>query len=166
MKELNHEASGDAFLNKQPCMCAAQETEADMATSTFCVCAPGATQDTTRLFKAILKGCIPVTFFRANELPFARFLGVPYEDFVLNIQPDDYHRLNDRVTAIMESPARLRRMQEALQAHQRHFTWAGSKDGSGVIANIDRELGIRVAMLNDAPRSVLSRRRRILAPHA
>ncbi len=45
-----------------------------MARSVFCACPPGATQDTTRLFKAILKGCIPVTFFRANELPFARFL--------------------------------------------------------------------------------------------
>lgn len=45
-------------------MAAVQETDADMAGSLFCVCAPGATQDTTRLFKAILKGCIPVTFFR------------------------------------------------------------------------------------------------------
>ena len=35
-----------------------------MARSLFCVCAPGATQDTTRLFKAILKGCLPITFFR------------------------------------------------------------------------------------------------------
>jgi hypothetical protein len=42
----------------------AQETDADMARSLFCVAAPGATQDTTRLFKAILKGCIPITFFR------------------------------------------------------------------------------------------------------
>ncbi len=137
-----------------------------MARSVFCVCAPGATQDTTRLYKAILKGCIPVTFFRANELPFARFLGLPYEDFTLNIQPDDYAQLNDRVSALMGSPARLRRMQEALQAHQRHFTWAGGKEGSGVIGNIDRELGIRAAMLNnDVHRSVLARRRRILAPH-
>ena len=137
-----------------------------MARSLFCVCAPGATQDTTRLFKAILKGCIPVTFFRANELPFARFLGVPYEDFVLNIQPDDYHQLNARVAALMDSPVRLRRMQEALQAHQRHFTWAGGRDGAGVLANIDRELGIRAAMLNnEVHHSVLARRRRILAPH-
>ena len=51
-----------------------QDTEADMARSVFCACPPGATQDTTRLFKAILKGCIPVTFFRANDLPFERFL--------------------------------------------------------------------------------------------
>ena len=35
-----------------------------MARSLFCVCAPGATQDTTRFFRAILKGCIPITFFR------------------------------------------------------------------------------------------------------
>ena len=41
-----------------------QETDADMTRALFCVCAPGATQDTTRFFRAILKGCIPVTFFR------------------------------------------------------------------------------------------------------
>ena len=39
-----------------------------MARALFCVCAPGATQDTTRFFRAILKGCIPVTFFRCPDL--------------------------------------------------------------------------------------------------
>ena len=39
-----------------------------MARSLFCVCSPGATQDTTRFFRAILKGCIPVTFFRCPDL--------------------------------------------------------------------------------------------------
>ena len=38
-----------------------------MARALFCVCAPGATQDTTRFFRAILKGCIPVTFFRCPD---------------------------------------------------------------------------------------------------
>lgn len=98
----------------QHCM---QETDADMASSIFCVCAPGATQDTTRLFRAILKGCIPVTFFRANDLPFARFLGVPYEEFLLNIQPDDYAQLNARVGSILGSPQRLRHMQVRKLAH-------------------------------------------------
>ena len=48
---------------------------------------------------------------RANDLPFARHLGVPYEDFVLNIQPDDYMQLNAKVQRIMDSPRQLRNMQ-------------------------------------------------------
>jgi hypothetical protein len=134
-----------------------QETDADMANSVFCVCAPGATQDTTRLFRAILKGCIPVTFFRANDLPFARFLGLPYEEFLLNIQPDDFAQLNERVGRVLASPQRLRHMQEALQAYQRAFLWEGGSEDGGVIANVERELGIRAAMLHDASHSVLSR---------
>ncbi len=51
-----------------------QETEADMERSLFCMCAPGQTQDTVRMWRAIVKGCIPVTMFRANDLPFARVL--------------------------------------------------------------------------------------------
>ena len=189
---------GAALMNIVLCV---QETDADMARSLFCVCAPGATQDTTRLFKAILKGCIPITFFRcaaalqimlpitgvhrrhaglgswhrqllsngtgcvyhgleatgcaghtqglccwqerppkpwatdgscdigwlvtltvrqsshpcrANDLPFARNLGVPYEEFILNIQPDDYTQLNSKVQHILDSPKRLRHMQVIL----------------------------------------------------
>ena len=45
-----------------------------MEASVFCMCAPGQTQDTVRMWRAIVKGCIPVTMFRANDLPFARFL--------------------------------------------------------------------------------------------
>ena len=99
-----------------------QETDADMAKSVFCVCPPGATQDTTRMFRAILKGCIPVTFFRANDLPFARFLGVPYGEFMLNIQPDDYPQLNDRIGRILASPQRLRHMQ-VTSGLQRTVPW-------------------------------------------
>jgi len=36
---------------------------------------------------------------------------VPYEDFVLNIQPDDYTQLNSKVQRILDSPKRLRHMQ-------------------------------------------------------
>ena len=51
---------------------------------------------------------------RANDLPFARYQGVPYEDFVLNIQPDDYPLLNSKVQRILDSPKRLRHMQASL----------------------------------------------------
>lgn len=63
------------------------------------------------MYRAILKGCIPVTMFRANDLPFARFLGMPYDSFMVNLQPDDYKELNGVLSRILADPARLRRMQ-------------------------------------------------------
>lgn len=41
-----------------------QETEEDMRRSIFCVCPPGNTQDSARVWRSIIFGCIPVTFFR------------------------------------------------------------------------------------------------------
>lgn len=43
------------------------------------------------MWRALIYGCIPVTYFRAVELPFMRRLGIDYGQFSINIQPDDYH---------------------------------------------------------------------------
>ncbi len=56
-------------------------------------CAPpraGGTQDSTRMWRSLIYGCIPVTYYRAVELPFMRRLGIDYGQFSVNIQPDDY----------------------------------------------------------------------------
>ena len=37
-----------------------------MRRSVFCVCPPGNTQDSARVWRAIIFGCIPVTFFRCE----------------------------------------------------------------------------------------------------
>ena len=50
----------------------------------------GGTQDSTRVWRALIYGCIPVTYFRAVELPFMRRLGIDYGQFSVNIQPDDF----------------------------------------------------------------------------
>jgi hypothetical protein len=126
-----------------------------MANSIFCICAPGQTQDTVRVYRAILKGCIPVTMFRANDLPFARFLGMPYDSFMVNVQPDDYEELNGVLSRILADPGRLRRMQATLEAHQRFFVWEAGAEG-GVLDSIERELALRAAAVDDAPRSVFS----------
>ena len=47
-----------------------------MARSVFCATPPGQTQDSVRVFRAIIKGCIPVTFYRGNDRPFERHLHV------------------------------------------------------------------------------------------
>ena len=51
------------------------------------------------MWRALALGCIPVTFFRAAELPFARRLGLDYSRFVVNVQPDDYRGLQARCLA-------------------------------------------------------------------
>ncbi len=90
-------AAAGHCTRRLPRACArAQQTDADMAAATFCLCPPGATQDSTRMWRALLRGCIPVTFFRANDLPFARHLGVTYSDFIVNLQPDDVGRTQAR----------------------------------------------------------------------
>ena len=63
------------------CECA-QETLADMARSVFCATPPGQTQDSIRVFRAIIKGCIPVTFYRGNDRPFERHLHVRTSPFL------------------------------------------------------------------------------------
>lgn len=50
-------------------------------------------------------------------------------------------------------------LQEALLAYQRHFLWEGGSEDGGVIANVERELSIRAAIMHDTPHSVLTKRR-------
>ena len=42
---------------------------------------------------------VPVTYFRAVELPFIRCLGIDYGQFSINIQPDDYETTQARRAA-------------------------------------------------------------------
>jgi len=57
------------------------------------------------VWRALALGCIPVTFFRAAELPFARRLGLDYTDFTVNVQPDDYRGVQARARAFGARPA-------------------------------------------------------------
>jgi hypothetical protein len=76
---------------------------------------------------------------------------MPYASFAVNSQPDDYAQLNAVLQRIMDDPPRLKRMQEALQAHQRAFVW----DAEGVFGGIERELALRAAA-DGVPRSVFT----------
>lgn len=66
----------------------------------------------------VLKRALCGGWCRAYDLPFQRHMGLPYSDFVLNIQPDDYQQLNDKIQFFLENPARLRHMQVP-----QPFTW-------------------------------------------
>ncbi len=69
----------------------------------------GSTQDSTRMCRALALGCIPVTCFRAAELPFARRLGLDYTRFAVNVQPDDYRGVQARARALRAAPMRRAR---------------------------------------------------------
>ncbi|KAK9819148.1 hypothetical protein WJX81_000453 [Elliptochloris bilobata] len=121
-------------------------TEVDMRSAIFCVCPPGSTQDSTRVWRALTLGCIPVTFFRATELPFARRLGLDYSQFVVNVQPDDYRGLQARLAALLGKPEQVRALQEGVRRHQVRFLWDPALP-SGVYANIEAELAMRARAL-------------------
>jgi hypothetical protein len=116
------DAAGHCARRSPRARARAQQTDADMAAATFCLCPPGATQDSTRMWRALLRGCIPVTFFRANDLPFARHLGVAYSDFIVNLQPDDVGRTQARRP--------LRRAPRCKRGCQR-ARWAASEHSGG-----------------------------------
>ena len=57
---------------------------------------------------------------------------------------------------LLADPARLRRMQDALAAHQHLFLWAASEESGGILASLERELAIRAGHLADGPLLALS----------
>ena len=117
-----------------------------MARSVFCLAPPGQTQDSVRVFRAIIKGCIPVTFYRGNDRPFERHLHVPWDAFSVNLQPDDYDQLNRVLQGILDDPRRLYELQSALEAVQRRFVWDPRVE-EGVLGSIEHELSLRAAAL-------------------
>ncbi len=111
----------------------------DMQQSVFCVCPNGISQHTLRVFRAILAGCIPVTFFRAFDSPLERNLGLDWSAFSVNINPDEHLLTQPTLTKILANPRRVSAMQDALQAVQPFFEW-GSGRADGVEHNLLREL--------------------------
>ncbi|CAI5466788.1 unnamed protein product [Closterium sp. Yama58-4] len=72
-----------------------ERTDQDWQHSVFCICPPGHSQWTSRPFKALISGCIPVTFFREHDNPWQDTLN--YDAFSVNIDPDDVPRMRERL---------------------------------------------------------------------
>jgi hypothetical protein len=68
-----------------------------------------------RHYRAIISGCIPVTFFHAYDIPYAKHLRLDWAAFSVNIEPDDIERVNDILGAILEDKPRLLQLQEELE---------------------------------------------------
>ena len=93
-----------------------------MAAQARTVCASQA-QWTTRFYRAIASGCIPVTWFINMHQPYEDFLGLDYSKFTVNIMPWQLPQTNAILAKLEAEPARLRAMQLELRRVQPRFSW-------------------------------------------
>ncbi|CAI5511668.1 unnamed protein product [Closterium sp. Naga37s-1] len=131
--------------------------DSEWGDSVFCLVPPGRAQWTVHLAKAILSGCIPVTFLRANDNPWAASLyhhkaaaapsptssasatsaapsALNYPVFSLNIDPADLHSLPRRLQDAFDQPGLVARLQHNLGLVQDMFKWHDSLDqGAGAV---------------------------------
>ena len=113
------------------------QTHEDMKHSIFCVCPPGIAQQTLRVWRSIMSGCIPVTFFQGHDNPFPS--SVNYEDFSININPDEHHLLHKVLAGLLSNPQKIQDMQHELSLIQQGFVW-DKKNKKGVYDMIYAEL--------------------------
>ena len=120
-----------------------RNTLTDMKHSVFCVCPPGQAQWTTRFFRAILMGCIPVTYFVNADQPFEKELGLDYTKFTVNIMPGQLRSSNEFLAGIQHNPSKLRAMQLELRKVQARFSWnrAVADSAPQTIVNLLRQRG-------------------------
>ena len=116
--------------------------------SVFCACPPGQAQWTTRFFRALSQGCIPVTFFANCDLPY-NGLGLDFSAFTVNVARHQLSMLNEILTSILQDAPRLRRMQHALADVQPMFSWDPQVEGNAA-ASITRMLQVRGATFKAA----------------
>eukprot|EP00850_Spirogloea_muscicola_P002286 SM000008S22375 [mRNA] locus=s8:1378949:1381162:+ [translate_table: standard] len=123
-----------------------EHTLADMRNSKFCACPPGYSQWTSRITKAILAGCIPVTSFREHDQPWQD--EIDYSSFSLNIDPGEITTTPHRINGILADETAFRAMQQALAKVQPWFAYNESVAG-GVHERIVHTLQRRATALAD-----------------
>ena len=106
------------------------DTLQDMTNAIFCVCPPGVVAHTSRFWRSLRRGCIPVTFFRAYELPFAD--AIDYSTATVNIQPDNIATMSSVLTDILNNPAKLLSLQQNVEKVQNMIVWEGQGYNSSV----------------------------------
>ncbi|CAI5481658.1 unnamed protein product [Closterium sp. Yama58-4] len=94
------------------------DTDPDWRRAVFCICPPGHSQWTSRPFKAIISGCIPVTFFRGHANPWDDELD--YSTVSVNIDPDELHTLKERLDAVP-----IKKLQRNIEQIQEAYRWTG-----------------------------------------
>ena len=106
-------------------------THEDMQHSVFCVCPPGIAQHTLRIWRAIIFGCIPVTLFTANDVPYQHYTHLDYSKFTVNINPSEWYLLQPVINGLLNRPERIAELQSELARVQSMFLWdSTSFDGA------------------------------------
>ena len=90
----------------------------------------GVVAHTSRFWRSLRRGCIPVTFFRAYELPFAD--AIDYSTATVNIQPDNIATMSSVLTDILNNPAKLLSLQQNVEKVQNMIVWEGQGYNSSV----------------------------------
>ena len=116
------------------------DTMVDMTYAVFCICPPGIVAHTSRFWRSLRRGCIPVTFFRAFELPFSDV--IDYSSAIVNIQPDNVHTMHNTLAAILQDKGRLHGLQQAVDTIQHQLIWEGD---NGIWHLLQNELLKRVS---------------------
>lgn len=98
-------------------------THEDMKHSVFCVCPPGIAQQTLRMYRAIIFGCIPITLFNSNDSPYQQITNLDYSKFSINVNPSEVHLLQPIVRGLFARPEKIRQMQAELVKVQAMFLW-------------------------------------------
>lgn len=106
------------------------QTLQDMTNSIFCVAPPGVVAHTSRFWRALRRGCIPVTFFRAYDLPFSSV--IDYSAASVNIQPDNIQSMYSVLTSILRNPAKLLSLQQGVEKIQNMIVWEEHKSSVGL----------------------------------
>lgn len=106
------------------------ETLQDMTNSLFCVCPPGVVAHTSRFWKALRRGCIPVTFFRGYDLPFAG--AIDYSAATVNISPDNINTMSSILIDILGDPVKLLSLQRNVERIQQLFVWESQQQTSAL----------------------------------
>ena len=97
------------------------DTLQDMANAIFCVCPPGITAHTSRFWKALRSGCIPVTFSGGYDLPFSSV--IDFASATVNIQPDNIHTLSLVLSEVLDNSAKLMSLRNNVARIQNMIVW-------------------------------------------
>eukprot|EP01038_Epipyxis_sp_PR26KG_P004444 gene4444-6286_t len=94
----------------------------EMKDSDFCLIVPGDTDSTSRLYKAIFSGCIPIVFLTyPSELPFSHF--VNWKAFSIVLMKDMINRPNE-IRALYKELSKLRENSKQLRNYKMNLFYA------------------------------------------
>ena len=116
-----------------------KQTMDDMSRAMFCVCPPGVVAHTSRFWRSLRRGCIPVTFFQGYQLPFSD--SIDYASFTVNILPDSIHTMHDVLTSLLNNRSRQQSLQHQIQQIQPLLVWDGT---AGIQTLFGTELSARI----------------------